>query len=405
MQTISIVIMAAGDSTRFVEKGARRGVKKQWLRINNTPLWLSVTRKLFDIFLNITQSSVSKNLDLANLVLDKIYITSHPSDLFFMRKYAPKSLYFGNKSYSLEIVEGGDSRFKSLSNVINITTSHYLLVHDSARDVDDIVVQDMLAALNGFECDCIVPVLKISDSVLMLGEKISHMDREKLRIIQTPQISRLQKLKESLGLNIDFNDESAAVNALGGNIKFVEGSKKSYKITYQSDVAKYFQDGNTDIYTGFGTDVHSFEEGRVLKIGGIEIESSFGFKAHSDGDVVLHALVDALLGAASFGDIGELYPDSDASFKNIDSNILLKDTYDKILSLGLELINVDVAITAQIPKISPYKDSIKENLSNILCLDVHKINIKASTPEKLGSLGRSEGVLAQVIVNLKSREV
>ena len=138
---------------------------------------------------------------------------------------------------------------------------------------------------------------------------------------------------------------------------------------------------------------------------GVKIESSMGFKAHSDGDVAIHAIIDSILGAMNYGDIGELFPDSKDEFKNIDSKILLKEVYDYCLSVGLELINLDITITAQTPRISPYKAQMQEVLANILYLPKMCVSIKASTAEGLGFVGRKEGVLVNSIAQLKARKL
>jgi 2-C-methyl-D-erythritol 4-phosphate cytidylyltransferase/2-C-methyl-D-erythritol 2,4-cyclodiphosphate synthase len=138
-----------------------------------------------------------------------------------------------------------------------------------------------------------------------------------------------------------------------------------------------------------------------MVLGGVKIDSSFGFKAHSDGDVLIHSLIDALLGAAGAGDIGEFFPDTDNKFKNIDSTILLKQIVEFIINIGFEIVNVDITIIAQVPKINPYKKEIKKTLAKLLNLPKFKVNIKATTAEQLGFIGRAEGVAVQSSATLK----
>ena len=146
--------------------------------------------------------------------------------------------------------------------------------------------------------------------------------------------------------------------------------------------------------TGIGFDVHAFAEGRKLLLGGIEIPSVKGLLGHSDADVLLHSITDALLGAVSMGDIGQHFPDTDKKYKNADSEIFLKKAYDLVLDKGYSLGNIDAVVAMQAPKISPYLTEIRKKISEILGCEIDKISVKATTTEKLGFIGREEGVSA-----------
>jgi 2-C-methyl-D-erythritol 2,4-cyclodiphosphate synthase len=146
--------------------------------------------------------------------------------------------------------------------------------------------------------------------------------------------------------------------------------------------------------TGIGFDVHAFAEGRKLILGGIEISSDKGLAGHSDADVLLHAVTDALLGAISAGDIGQHFPDTDQKYKNADSKIFLKKSYEMVLNKGYILGNIDAVVAMQAPKLSPYISNIREKISEILKCDAGQISVKATTTEKLGFVGREEGVSA-----------
>jgi len=145
---------------------------------------------------------------------------------------------------------------------------------------------------------------------------------------------------------------------------------------------------------GFGYDSHKLATGKELIIGGVKIESDWGTLAHSDGDVLIHALVDALLGAAGLGDIGEHYPDTDVQYKNADSSIFLKDAIALLERNFLRVINIDATIILEKPKLSLYKDDIRKNIASICGMSVERVNIKAKTNEKMGFAGRSEGIVA-----------
>lgn len=151
---------------------------------------------------------------------------------------------------------------------------------------------------------------------------------------------------------------------------------------------------------GQGIDVHAFCDGDFVTLGGIKIPHTRGIRAHSDGDVVLHALCDALLGALSLGDIGHHFPDTNPDFKGVDSTILLKEVYGMVRSHGYALGNADITIIAERPKIAPYNIAMRECIANILAVDIDCISIKATTNEQMGWLGRGEGIYASAIVLL-----
>ncbi|PAF53013.1 bifunctional 2-C-methyl-D-erythritol 4-phosphate cytidylyltransferase/2-C-methyl-D-erythritol 2,4-cyclodiphosphate synthase [Helicobacter sp. 13S00482-2] len=364
--------MAAGNSSRFCSSNPTcNHIKKQWLRTQTLPLWQKVANdfsKLYDF--------------------KKIIITASKEDFEYMKKIS-----------DFEIVLGGNSRQESLKNAIKKVQTEFILTTDVARwNMDKDVWDRMLESFDD-SIDCIVPYLNVSDTAMYEGQ---YINRESLKLIQTPQLSRLSKLKSSLDVQ-EFTDESSAINYHNGKIIYVKGSPKLTKLTYYEDIhfLNQLPPVSNEIFSGTGFDIHGFEKNKPMFLGGVKIESDFGFAAHSDGDVALHALCDAMLGAIGGGDIGEWFPDNDPTFKNADSKILLKQIYDFILSIGFELINADITILAQTPKISPYKSQIRECIAKILYTDKAKINIKATTTENLGFIGRKEGVSAIANVNLK----
>ncbi len=154
------------------------------------------------------------------------------------------------------------------------------------------------------------------------------------------------------------------------------------------------------IRIGHGFDVHAFGEQRPLMIGGVEIPYYTGFIAHSDGDVALHALTDALLGAVALGDIGKLFPDTDMQYKNADSRGLLREAYRQVLAQGYQVGNVDITIIAQAPKMRPHIDNMRVVIAQDLHCDIAQVNVKATTTEKLGFTGRGEGIACEAVVLL-----
>lgn len=365
MLDITLILLGAGNSTRF-----KCNVKKQWLYTNDTPLWLYVSEH-FEKIADFTQ----------------VIIVSSAEDITLMKKFADYTY-----------VEGGDSRQASLSNALRHVTSDHVLVSDIARCcVPGDMIERILAAKE--KASCIVPVLSVTDT-LYLDD--SPIDREKAKIIQTPQLSVTKTLKKALETEQLFTDDSSAVAAIGGKVHFVEGSVGAHKLTTIADLQKLscIQAPSARTLTGFGLDIHPFEENKEMFLCGIKIDVGYGFKAHSDGDVAIHALIDALLGAAGMGDIGELYPDTDESYEGIDSKKLLTDTVNKLKTHGYEIGNIDLTILAQAPRILPYKKEMRKTIASLLGIRQNFVNIKATTAEKLGFVGRKEGVTVHAVANL-----
>ncbi|OHE12011.1 MAG: 2-C-methyl-D-erythritol 2,4-cyclodiphosphate synthase, partial [Sulfurimonas sp. RIFOXYB2_FULL_37_5] len=196
---------------------------------------------------------------------------------------------------------------------------------------------------------------------------------------------------------------SSAIVANGGKREFILGESDAHKITRIDDLKKLscLTPPSNNTLSGVGFDVHAFDDKGEMYLGGIKIESDYGFKAHSDGDVAIHALVDALLGAAGMGDIGMMFPDNDDAYKGIDSKELLKRVVTKLRHLGFVIVNIDLTIAAEKPRIGNYKIAMRKTLSSILNIESSRVNIKATTTEKLGFIGRGEGVGVIANANLK----
>ncbi|OHE20081.1 MAG: bifunctional 2-C-methyl-D-erythritol 4-phosphate cytidylyltransferase/2-C-methyl-D-erythritol 2,4-cyclodiphosphate synthase, partial [Sulfurimonas sp. RIFOXYD2_FULL_37_8] len=293
----------------------------------------------------------------------------------------------------------GATRQASLKNSLCEVDTEYVLVSDIARScVSERFLNEIVSHIG--KSDCIVPYLKVHDTVVYDGVTI---DRDKVKMIQTPQLSRTYALRSALEQKEEFTDESSAIVANGGKREFILGESNAHKITRIDDLKKLscLTPPSSDTLSGVGFDVHAFDDKGVMYLGGIKIESAYGFKAHSDGDVAIHALIDALLGAAGMGDIGMMFPDSDDIYKGIDSKELLKRVVTKLCHLGFVIVNVDLTIAAEKPRIGNYKIAMKKTLSSILNIESSRVNIKATTTEKLGFIGRGEGVGVIANANLK----
>lgn len=366
MSKISLILLSAGSSSRF-----EMDVKKQWLRINHTPLW----------------QFVAQNLEKTQK-FSEIIIVCAEDEIPFMQNYA-----------SYRFVKGGQSRQESLRNALVSVESEYTLVSDIARACISEHLLNSLLEEQG-RSDSVVPYLNVTDTIVYKNETI---DRELVKRIQTPQLSRTNALKSALQTEKEFTDESSAIVANGGSRSFILGEEDAHKITYIHDLNKLpcLEAPSTDTLSGNGYDVHAFDTKGTMWLGGVQIESAFGFLAHSDGDVALHSLIDALLGAAGMGDIGMLFPDNDAKYKGIDSKELLKTVVTKLHNFGFIIVNVDVTIIAQKPRIGRYKHQMRESIASLLEIDMSRVNIKATTTEKLGFIGREEGVAVTSNANLK----
>lgn len=362
---MSLVLLAAGASSRF-----GLPVKKQWIRIGDEPLWLFVANRF------------SKLYPFADIIL-----TADKEELPFFKKYC-----------RYHIVPGGETRQESLKNALDLVNTPYVLVSDIARVcIEDEVLTKIIDQKE--HADAVVPYLPATDTVVYRNETI---DRDEVKLIQTPQLSKTDLLKNALQTNRIFTDDSSAIKAIGGNVHYIPGSKKLLKLTHKEDLQflSCLKPPAKGQLVGEGFDVHPFEKKRKLILGGVQIEYECGLAGHSDADVVLHALIDALLGAAGFGDIGEIFPDNDQRYKNIDSKILLKECVKLLQRCGFVIDKVDITILAQKPKIAPYKPKIQETIATLLNLPLYKTNVKATTTEKLGFIGRGEGIAAQAVATL-----
>lgn len=367
MLDVTLVVLCAGNSTRF-----DKSCKKQWLRVQNEPLWLNVTSRL-NSFSNFFETIV----------------VSHKDELNYMKNFNDDYIY----------VEGGNTRQESIKNSLKFVKTKYVMISDVARAcIPQIVINELLA--NKGKAACIVPILDVSDTVIFNKNTIN---RDEVKLIQTPQLSNTQILNKSLFTNIEFTDESSAIKNIGEEILYIKGDVASKKLTYIEDIKQIpcLKGPSKDFLVGTGFDIHAFEDNKEMFLGGIKLPYDYGFKAHSDGDVLIHSLIDALLGAIGGGDIGEFFPDTDDAYKGIDSKILLEKIINFIYSVGYEIVNIDLTIIAQKPKINPFKQEIKSSISELLNLPKQFINVKATTAERLGFIGREEGVAVQSIANLK----
>ncbi|MFO7876382.1 MAG: 2-C-methyl-D-erythritol 4-phosphate cytidylyltransferase [Desulfovermiculus sp.] len=303
---------------------------------------------------------------------------------------------------------GGSSRQESVAKALSCLPAEctHILIHDAARPfVRPPLIQAVITALAS-GATAAVPALPVTDTIKeQTGDRVQTLDRTSLYAVQTPQgFTRdavCQAHTRALEQGWKGTDDASLVERLGFPIQLIPGAAENIKITTNQDL-KMLQEPEHDFRrncTGWGYDVHRFGPGRTMKLGGVPIANGPEVEAHSDGDVLLHALIDAVLGCMGQGDIGDFFPDSDPGYENASSGVLLAETLDLAARHGLCIDHVDLTVISQIPKIGPWKHQIKKNVHTLLGLSPQQVNIKATTEEHLGFTGSKQGIkaVAQVI--------
>jgi 2-C-methyl-D-erythritol 4-phosphate cytidylyltransferase / 2-C-methyl-D-erythritol 2,4-cyclodiphosphate synthase len=318
---------------------------------------------------------------------------------------------------------GGSQRQTSVLNGLNFLRTRaadddWVLVHDAARPC--LNVRDISALADALEQDSLEGDGRFGGAILAApildtvrrsqGGRIETVDREGLWRALTPQafayapLSRA--LTEAAQTGITVTDEAQAMERIGIRARLIEGSPLNIKVTRAEDLpmaAGILKIGeSSQMRIGQGVDVHAFGEGDHVVLGGVRIAHSQGVVAHSDGDVVIHALCDALLGAMAEGDIGQHFPDSDPRYRGADSRVFLRAVAERMLAAGLHLVNADITVLAEAPRIAAHRAAMAANLAADLKVDAAQINVKATTTERLGFIGRQEGLAAMASVLLAS---
>jgi 2-C-methyl-D-erythritol 4-phosphate cytidylyltransferase/2-C-methyl-D-erythritol 2,4-cyclodiphosphate synthase len=304
------------------------------------------------------------------------------------------------------LIEGGAERSGSVLNGLMAIGEGTVLVHDAARPFcPPDVIDRLLGALKG--CDGAVPVLAVADTLAkgsggVLDEPV---ERKQLFRVQTPQAFHVEDLLyayEEAGRN-SATDESTVMLAAGLKVATVEGDPMLEKLTTPADWsrAQAILSSRFVSRTGLGFDVHAFEGEGPIMLGGIAIPHGRGLAGHSDADVALHAITDALLGCAGLGDIGQHFPPSDPQWKGASSDLFLKHAADLIRERGGIIDHVDVTIIAEEPKVGPHRSAIRTRVAEILELGEDQVSIKATTTEGMGFTGRREGIAAQAVASIR----
>jgi 2-C-methyl-D-erythritol 4-phosphate cytidylyltransferase/2-C-methyl-D-erythritol 2,4-cyclodiphosphate synthase len=307
-------------------------------------------------------------------------------------------------------VTGGKTRADSVQAGLAALTAareHPVLVHDAARPfVTRVHVDRLLAALD--LADGAVPALPVPDT-LKRGDGLvdETVSREGLWRAQTPQAFRSGKLKAAYKrwpATEEPTDDASVMERAGGSVALVPGDPMLMKLTWPEDflMAEQLAASRRIVRTGFGVDAHRFGPGDVVWLGGIRIEHDLGLVGHSDADCGLHALTDAVLGAIAEGDIGEHFPPSDPRWKGASSDQFLLHAVKLAQAKGARILNADLTLICERPKIRPHRDAMRARIAELLGLSIDRVSVKATTTEGMGFTGREEGLMAQAVVSVET---
>ena len=376
---IYAIVPSAGIGTRFESE-----VPKQYVEVSG---------------ISILEKTINHFLDLE--IFEKIIVPISPEDIFF------EKLSISNHEKIIKVV-GGVTRSESVMSALgHIKENCVVVVHDGVRPyIDQKEIKFLVENFNPEEEDILAygtPVYealkKINQDDLFVKKSV---DRNKFYLAQTPQITTSYLLENSLEHcfkdNFQPNDESEAIERAGGRIRILPGNRKNIKITVAEDIA---EKTIVNERVGNGFDSHRFENGDGLMLGGVKVPYHKSFLAHSDGDIIIHALIDSMFGAVSLGDIGDHFPDTDMKWLNISGKELFEIAYNKVLKKGFSLKQIDIVVIMEEPKLSEYKPDIILSLSNLTNLKEDGIGLKAKTSEKMGFIGKKEGAAAFVITRLE----
>jgi 2-C-methyl-D-erythritol 4-phosphate cytidylyltransferase/2-C-methyl-D-erythritol 2,4-cyclodiphosphate synthase len=301
----------------------------------------------------------------------------------------------------VRLVTGGATRQLSVKAALEaLGEAERVLIHDAARPtLPQTVIARLLAALESHPGA--IPVLPVVDSIARAenGFMAGSADRESLRRVQTPQAFRYDAILTSHRAwtgEATAGDDAQVATAAGLEIALVEGDESLKKFTFAED----FMDDLPPVRVGTGYDVHRLAEGEELWLAGIRIEHDKGLAGHSDADVAVHALVDALLGAAGAGDIGQHFPPSDPQWKGAPSSKFLTHAVGLVAEAGYRIGNADVTIVCEAPRIGPHREAMRARLAGLMGIDTGCVSVKATTTEKLGFTGRGEGIAAEAVATI-----
>lgn len=381
------VILAAGSGTRLRQAGITE--KKQFITWRGNPLyWRSA----------VTFAAIPR--------IHGLVFVFPPEEL--KRRVKETEKLFQDQALGLpwRAAGGGERRQDSVANALKELPDDCarVLVHDAARPFFSAhLVTALLDALQA-GAKAAIPALPVKDTVKRAkdGKVIETLDRAELYAVQTPQAFDRQTLVSAhqyAGNHaLAVTDDASMVEAIGLGVTLTPGEENNVKITTPDDLKRLSQDAETLPVTGFGYDLHRYGGDRPLKLGGAPIAGGPEVVAHSDGDVLLHALADAILGCAGLGDIGLHFPDTDPANENMASSILVDHALELARRQGVRIAHADLTVVAQVPKLSPHRETIRKSVARLLDLPPERVNVKATTEEGLGATGEKKAIKAFAVV-------
>ena len=334
-------------------------------------------------------------------------VVALPADL----AAAPPS-YLQQRGKPVTVVSGGDERRTSVANAFARVSerAEIVVIHDAARPLvsADLIRRTVAAAS---ETGAAIAALRAHDTVKQTdgaGAITATLPRERIYLAQTPQAFRVPVLRDALRLVGEATDEAVLAERAGHTVRVVDGDPRNLKITTPDDLtmAEHLTTGSAPVPAlriGNGYDLHRLVPGRPLILGGVRIPFEKGLEAHSDGDVICHAVTDAVLGAAGAGDIGRHFPDTDAAWKNADSIELLRRASAIVREAGYAIVNVDVVVIAEKPKLAPHAEAIRGNVAIALGCEASQVSVKGKTNEGVDSMGAGESIAVHAVALLNRR--
>jgi 2-C-methyl-D-erythritol 4-phosphate cytidylyltransferase / 2-C-methyl-D-erythritol 2,4-cyclodiphosphate synthase len=381
---VAAIVVAAGRGVR-----AGGGIPKQYREVQGAP----VVRHALSMFIGHPQ------VTLVQPVIHGDDAANFAAAAAGLNLCTPA---FGGATRQISVRAGLEALQKAQPEIV--------LVHDAARPfASPALISRAIAAGAG---GAAVPGLALTDTIKEVdasGRVVATCDRSRLRTVQTPQAFRYADLLAAhhqafqAGRD-DFTDDAALAEWAGMAVTVFEGEASNMKLTTEEDFARVASatwDGLTDIRTATGYDVHSFEEGDHVWLGGVRIAHSRSLSGHSDADVPLHALVDAILGALADGDIGAHFPPSDPQWRGAPSDKFLAFAVDRVRQRGGRIAHLDITIVCEAPRVGPHRDTMRARIAEIAGIGIDRVAVKATTNERLGFIGRQEGIAAMATATIR----
>jgi 2-C-methyl-D-erythritol 4-phosphate cytidylyltransferase / 2-C-methyl-D-erythritol 2,4-cyclodiphosphate synthase len=390
MKTVA-VIPAGGSGKRL-----KSHIAKQYLLLDGVPVLVQTLRAF--------QNSPD---------IDEIILALPAEDIVHMRQELVEKY---GLTKVVNAVAGGNERQDSVKNCLDAIAGvcGIVVIHDAVRPF---VTEELIGRVVGAAraTGAAVAGVKTKDTIKEIKDDNiigRTVPRERLWLAQTPQAFEFKLLKEAYksAYNEKFygTDDASLVERMGKEVKIIEASYENIKITTNEDMqiadALMKKRNKAGLRSGLGYDSHRFAADRKLILGGVEIPYEKGLLGHSDADAVIHAVCDALLGAAAAGDIGRHFPDNDPQYKDISSMILLEKTGKLIKAKGFSINNIDVTVVMETPTLAPYASGMVSNIARALKIDEDSVNIKAKTNEGMGFVGRNEGVAVFAVATVMERK-